>query len=74
MASEQTFTFCGTVVAIRDKSIGMRPEDYPHNDRLVRWIPRSVIVDSDSDLDEIETNMELTVELPAWFAKREGLA
>ena len=38
------------------------------------WIPKSVIVDPDRDeVDQMEEGDDVEVEVPQWWARREGL-
>ena len=37
------------------------------------FIPRSLILDSDTDLDEIAQGEEVTIEIPRWKARELGL-
>lgn len=72
MASGDRYTLTGTVREVRSKSVALEPPAMTRNQALC-WVPRSQILDADCDLDEVERGDELTVEVPLWFARKEGL-
>ena len=38
-----------------------------------RWIAKSLILDSVTDLDDIQVGDEITIAIPRWLAERSGL-
>ncbi len=37
------------------------------------WIPKSAVLECDTDIDQIEAGEEITVEIPLWLAQKKGL-
>ena len=70
---EETFDYCAEIRAITRRGFWMGgggPEW--SSDRNV-FIPRKTILDSDTDLDEVQVGDDLTVEIPLWLARDRGL-
>lgn len=58
----------GRIVRATDKAVKLRFTRGTHEDL---WVPRSILADGD-DL-EINTMHEVDLELPQWWAEKEGL-
>ena len=41
--------------------------------RQQKWIPKSLIIESDTDLDDVREGDEIEIEIPRWLAEREGI-
>jgi hypothetical protein len=67
-------TITDTLAVVRPKSILLkrmqrtftRSEDQPR-------IAESLVIHSDTDLDEIEAGDKITIEIPAWLAEEKGV-
>ncbi len=70
----ERFTLTRQVSGITPKGfwLGHGAPNWP-SDRDV-FIARNVILDCDTDLDEVEVGEEITVEIPMWLAVNRGLA
>ena len=70
---QKRVTLCAEVARVTRDAIALKPPIYRGNIAL-DWIPKSVIKDSDTDIDEIEAGDEITIEIPEWLARQKGLA
>ena len=68
----ERFTHCAEVAIVTAGAIGFKPPIYRGHIAL-DWIPKGVVLDSDTDLDEIEPGDEVTIEIPLSLARRKGL-
>jgi len=69
---QRLITICAQVARVTPEAIALKPPIYRGNIAL-DWIPKSMIKDSDTEIDEIEAGEEITIDIPAWFAREKGL-
>ena len=74
-AQTDTVTVTDLVAAVTSKSLLLKQCARPSWQRHEQeFIAKSLIVDSDTELDEIEVGDEITIEIPLWLAREKGLA
>jgi len=70
---EELHTICARVARVTRAAIALEPPIYRGNIALY-WIPKRAIVDSDTEIDEIEVGDRITIEIPEWLARQKGLS
>ena len=71
--SYKTVTITDKVAAVTEKAILLEKFRAPFARSDNRWIPKSAIAETDSDLDELIVGEEITIEVYDWKAKSLGL-
>lgn len=74
LKTRETATVEGRVSGITDKGFWIGYGAPRWSSDRDKFIPRSQIIDSDTDLDEIQIGEAASFEVPLWLARREGLA
>lgn len=72
-SNQERYTHTAEVDRVTAGAIAFRPPVY-RGDIALDWIPKRAIIDSDTDLDEIEAGDEITIEIPLRLAREKGLA
>lgn len=70
---QRTITISAEVARVTDDAIALKPPIHRGNIAL-DWIPKSVIKECDTEIDEIEEGEEITIEIPEWLARQKGLS
>lgn len=60
-------TFCAVIEGATNKAVKV---DFGNTEA---WIPRSLIVDCDPDIDTCDRGDIVHIELPEWLAKEKGV-
>lgn len=70
----ETFTYCNQVNGITRKGffLGHGAPQWSRESDV--FIPRSMIRECDSELDDIQLGDEIIIEIPLWLAREKGLA
>ena len=71
-SKQETVTVTDIVVAVTDKALLLKKLSLEGGGQQ-SWLAKSLIVESDTDLQDIQADHEITVEIPRWLAEREGL-
>ncbi len=61
------------VAAVTEKAILLKRLSMDAGQGEQRWIAKSLILDSDTDLDDIQIGDEITIAVPRWLAEKSGL-
>lgn len=70
---ERTVTITDEVAAVTRDAILLKQCARPSWSHGQEWIPKSLIVECDQEIDEIEKGDEITVAIPRWLAERIGV-
>jgi len=70
---EELYTICARVARVTRAAIALEPPIYRGNIAL-DWIPKRAIVDSDTEIDEIEIGDDITIDIPLRLAREKGMA
>lgn len=68
----ETVTLTDKVVAVTRKAILLDQFEVKAGRGQQEWIAKSQIVECDCEIDDIEIGEEITIEIPAWLARRIG--
>ena len=69
----ETFTVTDTVTAVTDRAVLLKQLSIPVGRGQQEWIAKRLIIECDTDLDDIEAGEEITIEIPQWLAREKGL-
>lgn len=70
---EETFEYCAEIRTITRAGFWMGGGGPQWSSDGNVFIPRSKIIDADSDLDDVAVGEEITVEIPLWLARDRGI-
>lgn len=70
----ETVAITDIVVAFTDKAILLDRFAVKAGRGRQEWIAKSLILECDCEIDEIEVNEEITIDIPAWLGISLGIA
>ncbi len=71
---QETVTITDVVAVVTDKALLLERSRRPLAiSERQPWIPKSLIIECDTEIDEIVRGEEITVELPLWLVEQKGI-